>query len=61
MPMKKFQQALDPEQYKEMEKQAKMRKITVQELLRTVVIPEWTRLMKWDKESVKAVLGKETN
>ncbi|MGB9778459.1 MAG: ribbon-helix-helix protein, CopG family [Candidatus Bathyarchaeales archaeon] len=39
--MPKFMQTLDEEIYKRLEQVAKQRGITVQELIRAVIIPEW--------------------
>lgn len=38
---KKFMQSLSPEVYKELERIARHRGATVQELLRAVIIPDW--------------------
>jgi hypothetical protein len=40
----KFMQVLDPKVYRMLAKEANKRRITVQELLRVVVIPNWLRL-----------------
>ncbi len=37
----KFMQTLNDHMYKELEKMAKKRGVTVQELIRAVVLPEW--------------------
>ncbi len=37
----KFMQTLNDRMYKEIEKMAKKRGVTVQELIRAVVLPEW--------------------
>ena len=37
----KFMQTLDEYVYKELEKLAKKRGITIQELIRAVILPEW--------------------
>ncbi len=37
----KFMQTLNDRMYKEVEKMAKKRGVTVQELIRAVVLPEW--------------------
>ncbi|MEM0007717.1 MAG: ribbon-helix-helix protein, CopG family [Candidatus Bathyarchaeia archaeon] len=39
--MPKFMQTLDEEIYKRLEQIAKQRGITVQELIRAVIIPDW--------------------
>lgn len=39
----KFMQSLNPGVYAELERLAKERGITVQELVRAVVVPEWMR------------------
>jgi predicted DNA-binding ribbon-helix-helix protein len=39
--MPKFMQTLDSEIYRKLEQVAKKRGITVQELIRAVIIPEW--------------------
>ncbi len=39
--MPKFMQSLNDHMYKELEKLAKQRGITVQELIRAVILPEW--------------------
>ena len=41
--MPKFIQTLNDEIYKKLEKIAKERGITVQELIRAVIIPEWLK------------------
>ena len=40
----KFMQSLDPVVYAELEKIARERGITIQELMRAVVVPEWFRV-----------------
>ncbi len=42
--MAKFMQSLNPEVYSELESMAEERKITVQELVRAIIIPEWMRV-----------------
>jgi predicted DNA-binding ribbon-helix-helix protein len=39
--MPKFMQTLDNDIYKKLSKMAKERGITIQELIRAVIIPEW--------------------
>ena len=39
----KFMQTLSDQAYKELQKIAKSRGVTVQELIRAVVLPEWLR------------------
>jgi len=39
--MPKFMQTLDDTIYKELEKLAKQRGISIQELIRAVIVPEW--------------------
>lgn len=39
--MPKFMQTLDDMIYRELEKVAKKRGITIQELIRAVIVPEW--------------------
>lgn len=39
--MKKFLQSIDDSIFKELQKRAKAKGITVQELIRAVVIPDW--------------------
>lgn len=46
--MPKFMQTLEEEVYKKLQQLAKERGITVQELIRAVIIPEW--LSKREKE-----------
>jgi predicted DNA-binding ribbon-helix-helix protein len=41
--MHKFMQTLDDEIYRKLEHVAKQRGITVQELIRAVIIPDWMR------------------
>ncbi|MGB9756298.1 MAG: ribbon-helix-helix protein, CopG family [Candidatus Bathyarchaeales archaeon] len=48
MSMPKFMQTLEEEVYKKLQQLAKERGITVQELIRAVIIPEW--LSKREKE-----------
>jgi predicted DNA-binding ribbon-helix-helix protein len=48
MSMPKFMQTLDNEIYEKLSKIAKKRGITIQELIRAVIIPEW--LSKTEKE-----------
>jgi len=46
MSMPKFMQTLDKEIYEKLSKIAKQRGITIQELIRAVIIPEWLQLKK---------------
>lgn len=39
----KFMQSLDPQVYAELRKIAKERGITMQELIRAVIVPDWMR------------------
>ena len=39
--MKKFLQSLDDNIYKQLEKEARKKGIKVQELIRSVIIPDW--------------------
>ena len=41
MGLPKFMQSLNDHMFKELEKTAKQRGITVQELIRAVILPEW--------------------
>ncbi len=43
---RKFMQSLGGDVYQELEGMAKERGITMQELIRAIVIPEWLRLSK---------------
>ena len=45
---KKFMQSLQPLAYKTLERLAKERGLTIQELLRAIVIPEW---LTWQKNN----------
>jgi len=49
MSMPKFMQTLDDSVYQKLKEIAKQRGITIQELIRAVIIPEW--LEKHEKES----------
>jgi len=49
MSMPKFMQTLDDSVYRKLKEIAKQRGITIQELIRAVIIPEW--LEKHEKES----------
>ena len=48
--MPKFMQTLDDIIYRELEKLAKRRGITIQELIRAVIVPEWIGHNHSDKE-----------
>ena len=41
MPMRKFLQSIDDSVYAKLEKMANKRGITVQELIRAVIVPDW--------------------
>ena len=41
--MTKFMQSLDPEIFKQLQEIAEKRGITIQELLRAVIIPDWLK------------------
>jgi hypothetical protein len=41
--MAKFMQSLNPNVYAELERMAKERDITIQELFRSIIIPEWLK------------------
>jgi len=41
--MAKFMQSLNPGVYAELERMAKDRDITIQELFRSIIIPEWLK------------------
>ena len=41
--MAKFMQSLNPGVYAELERMAKERDITIQELFRSIIIPEWLK------------------
>ena len=41
--MEKFMQSLNPGVYTELERMAKDRDITIQELFRSIIIPEWLK------------------
>ena len=41
--MSKFMQSLNPGVYAELERMAKERDITIQELFRSIIIPEWLK------------------
>jgi len=47
--MAKFMQTLDDEIYQELEALAKQRGITVQEIIRAVIIPGWLKQEKQEK------------
>ncbi len=47
----KFMQTLNDQMYRELEKIAKKRGVTVQELIRAVVLPEWMIHQKTDKQT----------
>jgi len=49
----KFMQTLDDAIYMRLEQVAKQRGITVQELIRAVIIPEWMRSQGFLKEGVE--------
>ncbi len=49
----KFMQSLNPEVYAELEKLARERGISVQELVRAVVVPEWIRIRGSNGSEVK--------
>ncbi len=49
--MPKFMQTLNEQMYRELEKLAKKRGVTVQELIRAVVLPEWMTHQRTDKQS----------
>jgi len=42
----KFMQSLDPQVYAELTKVAKERGITMQELIRAVIVPDWMRKLE---------------
>ena len=44
--MPKFMQTLDEEIYKQLQEIASNRGITIQELIRAVIIPDWLKEMK---------------
>ncbi len=46
-PNRKFMQTLQPLAYKTLERIAKERGVTVQELIRAIVIPEW---LSWNRK-----------
>ena len=41
--MPKFMQSLGPETYQRLAIEAKMRDVTVQSLIRTIIVPDWIR------------------
>lgn len=47
----KFMQTLNDHSYKELERLAKQRGITVQELIRAVIIPEWVNEQRESEKS----------
>ena len=54
----KFMQTLDDQIYRELEKIAKRRGISIQELIRAVIVPEWVNHNGTDlKESAAAKLN----
>jgi len=48
--MPKFMQSLNQEIYNRLREIAKSRGITIQELIRAVIIPDWLREKKRDKQ-----------
>jgi len=57
--MPKFMQTLDDLIYRDLEKLAKKRGITIQELIRAVIVPEW--ITGHDGVDTKEVSGKSTS
>lgn len=55
----KFMQSLDPAVYAELTKIAKERGITMQELIRAVIVPDWMRNL--EDGSQKTVQGRRPN
>ena len=48
----KFMQSLDPQVYAELTKVAKERGITMQELIRAVIVPDWMRKLEDGSQTI---------
>jgi Ribbon-helix-helix protein, copG family len=51
--MTKFMQMIDPSVYAELEAIAEERGISVQELIRAIIIPEWLKSLKTKQEDAE--------
>ena len=51
--MAKFMQSLNPGVYAELERMAKDRDITIQELFRSIIIPEWLKFQSSPEDQRK--------
>ncbi len=54
----KFMQSLHQGVYEQLEKMAKERGITVQELVRAVVVPEWMRIKNGSSAPIQQLSGR---
>lgn len=57
----KFMQSLDPQVYAELRKIAKDRGITMQELIRAVIVPDWMRRGEAEESSKRSRQTREAS
>jgi hypothetical protein len=54
--MPKFMQSLGPESFQRLAIEAKTRDVTVQSLIRTVIVPEWLKSLPANTQSTQTVV-----
>jgi hypothetical protein len=54
--MPKFMQSLGPDSYQRLAIEAKTRDVTVQSLIRTVIVPEWLKTLPLSQNTQSAAL-----
>jgi len=54
--MPKFMQSLGPDSYQRLALEAKARDVTVQSLIRTVIVPEWLKTLPTSQNSQTSTL-----